>query len=160
MTIRGFGGDYGEYHLFHPVSETELLQVERRRGSVLPPDKITIVKGEKGLELATYYNDEIFSTFDHYRSTWDDFDIQEDLCGRYYSEDLDTYYTVFHKDSRLTLSPRGGKDLLFFQNLKDEFRAESRIIEVQRNESGRVTGFVVFLGATQEVGIDFEKLKE
>jgi len=158
MTIRGFCGDYGECHLFHPVSENEFVLVERRSGPVLPPGKIAFLKGEKGLEVNIYYNNELTSTYDHYRSRWDDFEVQQDLNGRYYCEDLDTYYNVIHKDSTLTLSSSRGNDILFFQNMDNEFRAESNIIEIQRDESCQVFGLNVFLGPTQEIGIAFKKL--
>jgi CubicO group peptidase (beta-lactamase class C family) len=79
--------------------------------------------------------------------------------GKYYSDELETFYTLQVKDSTLTLHIRNTKDIKLTPVEKDSFRGDVYFIgtmEFQRDDQGNVTGFTVSNGRTR--GIRFERI--
>lgn len=78
-------------------------------------------------------------------------------AGKYFSEELQTFYTVAQKDSSLVLQHYRLDDMNMTPGDKDSFSAGFPIAEIQfiRNDQGEVTGFKASNGRTR--GVLFEK---
>jgi len=86
-------------------------------------------------------------------------EVLEAYVGRYYSDELQTFYTLEMKDSTLTLLIRNTEDIKLNPTEEDSFRGSVFFIgemEFLRDDAGRVTGFSVSNGRTR--GIRFERI--
>jgi len=79
--------------------------------------------------------------------------------GRYYSEELQTFYTVAIEDSNLVLQHYRLDDMAMTPGDVDSFSAGFPIAEMEfiRNEEGRVTGFKASNGRTRDVLFEKEE---
>ncbi len=85
---------------------------------------------------------------------------QEDLMvytGRYFSDELETFYTLAVEDSSLVVKHRRMDDLKLTPSKKDTFSARFPIAELVfiRNDAGEATGLKVSNGRTR--GVKFNK---
>ena len=79
--------------------------------------------------------------------------------GKYYSDELATFYTLEVKDSTLTLLIRNTEDIELTPVEEDSFSGDAFFIgemKFLRDEAGNVTGFTVSNGRTR--GIRFGKV--
>ena len=79
-------------------------------------------------------------------------------AGRYYSEELDTDYTLTLRGNQLLATKKAGDDLLLAPQFADVFGDSKSLISARftREPRGRVTGFL--LNTSRMKGIDFKKL--
>jgi hypothetical protein len=73
----------------------------------------------------------------------------EDLAayaGTYYSEEIDTVYTIGVEGGSLTVRFRPAQKFALRPVYADAFEAEGNILRFTRDGSGRVDGFRVFAG--------------
>ena len=79
------------------------------------------------------------------------------FAGRYFSEELQTFYTVAEKDTGLVVQHRWLGDIPLTPTEEDTFSGEYPIDELvfTRDETGHVTGLSVSAGRTR--GVRFEK---
>jgi len=86
-------------------------------------------------------------------------EVLEEYMGRYFSEELQIFYTLEVKDSTLTLLIRNTEDIELSPVEKDNFKGDAFFIGEMvflRNDVGKVTGFDVSNGRTR--GIRFERI--
>lgn len=79
--------------------------------------------------------------------------------GRYFSEELETYYTVVVRDSTLVVQHRRLEDIDLKAGTVDHFTAGYPLaqLEFSRDDAGQLTGFEASNGRTRDVW--FEKLE-
>ncbi len=82
-------------------------------------------------------------------------EVLEAYAGRYYSDELQTFYTLEVKDSTLTLLIRNTEDIELKPMEEDSFQGMGEM-EFLRNDAGKVTGFDLSNGRTR--GIRFERI--
>jgi hypothetical protein len=82
----------------------------------------------------------------------------KEYAGTYYSEELDVRYRFMVRDGKLYLSFRNFPKDPFNPLIRDVFRLYGGFIRLnfQRNEQGRISGFLVNTGRV--VDLRFEKL--
>ncbi len=73
--------------------------------------------------------------------------------GRYFSEELETYYSVAIEDSALVMRHRRLEDIELTPGTEDNFTAGFPIAQVafSRDDDSRVTGFKASSGRTRDV---------
>lgn len=76
-------------------------------------------------------------------------------AGRYYSRELDTYWTLRVDGGRLVLRPLRGADIPLVPVYADAFRGQGRLIMFQRDGRQQVTGFDLALSRVR--GIRFAR---
>lgn len=81
-----------------------------------------------------------------------------EYVGRYYSEELDTEYTLTLRDKKLVAAKKIGDDLILAPQFADVFGDNKSLISARfmREPSGRVTGFS--LNTSRMKGLSFKKL--
>ena len=166
MTIKGDAsriqlnlfGFQGEPHTYLPVTESEFVLTERGVSDLNPPQRVRFRSDRNGLAIDIYYGEEVTTTYDRVRTSWHDFQKQENLDGSYYSEDLDVIYRVVHEDGMLRIRTMDGHEVSYLQVADDEFTSNLQFIDVRRDNSGEPIGFSVLGGPTQKIGIEFMRI--
>lgn len=81
-----------------------------------------------------------------------------EYAGRYYSEELDTEYTLTLQGNKLVARKKIGDDLILAPQFADAFGDSNRLISAKftREPGGRVTGFL--LNTSRMKGLSFKKL--
>lgn len=90
-----------------------------------------------------------------YEASMDDL---AEYSGKYFSEELETFYTIRLKDSSLVAGLRNFEDIELSTSEKDNFSADVFFIQemvFKRNEEGILNGFELSNGRTK--GVSFEK---
>jgi len=81
-----------------------------------------------------------------------------EYSGKYFSEELETFYTIKLKDSSLIAALRNLEDIELSTSEKDNFSADVFFIQemiFKRNDEGTINGFEISNGRTK--GVSFEK---
>lgn len=78
------------------------------------------------------------------------------LTGRYYSEELDTTWTLTVDQGALSVAGKRGPGMRLDTSFKDAFTSPVGLLRLHRNEQGRVTGFEISVGRARRIG--FERL--
>ncbi len=73
------------------------------------------------------------------------------FVGTYYSEELDTTYTVYIEDGKLMVRFRPAQRIALTPIYADAFESEGDIMRFSRDSSGRVAAFRVFAGRARHV---------
>tara|TARA_R110000868_G_scaffold306734_1_gene567990 strand:- start:22715 stop:24715 length:2001 start_codon:yes stop_codon:yes gene_type:complete len=81
----------------------------------------------------------------------------KNYTGTYFSEEIETFYTVSWSDSSITVNQRLIGDIEFSPIEEDKFTSSSIVSEIsfQRDENGKVSALLVSNGRT--LGVRFEK---
>jgi CubicO group peptidase (beta-lactamase class C family) len=90
-----------------------------------------------------------------YEASMDDL---AEYSGKYFSEELETFYTIKLKDSSLVAGLRNLEDIELATSEKDNFSADVFFIQemvFKRNEEGTINGFEISNGRTK--GVSFVK---
>jgi hypothetical protein len=73
------------------------------------------------------------------------------FVGTYYSEEIDTTYTLYIEDGKLMVRFRPAQRIALTPVYTDAFESEGDIMRFSRDSSGRVAAFRVFAGRAQHV---------
>jgi hypothetical protein len=73
------------------------------------------------------------------------------FVGTYYSEEIDTTYTVYVEDGKLMVRFRPAQRIALAPVYADAFEYEGNVLRFSRDSSGRVAGFRVFAGRARHV---------
>jgi CubicO group peptidase (beta-lactamase class C family) len=81
----------------------------------------------------------------------------EDFAGRYFSEELETFYTVALEEEELVLQQRRLDDVRLSAAEEDTFSGGMLTLSFERDRNGRVIGFYASNGRTRDVR--FERVR-
>jgi CubicO group peptidase (beta-lactamase class C family) len=84
-------------------------------------------------------------------------DDLEDFEGRYFSEELETFYTITVEEEKLTVRQRRMEDIHPSPGEKDTFNGGGLTFSFERDRNGVVIGFYLANGRTRDVR--FERLR-
>jgi len=73
------------------------------------------------------------------------------FAGTYYSEEIDTTYTVYVEDGKLMVRFRPAQRIALAPVYADAFEYEGNVLRFSRDSSGRVAAFRVFAGRARHV---------
>jgi len=148
----------GEPHKYSTVAENDFILSERRKSTLLPPNRVKFVDEEGSVRVDIYYGEEVHAVYDFLRRIQDDSIVPSDVPGVYYSHDLDTFYRVTLNKHKLLLR-NDISELSCLQITKNEFTYGEAVFEVQRNETGEATGLIFYSGPSDTKGLEFSKIK-
>lgn len=148
----------GEPHKYSAVAENDFILSERRKSTLLPPNRVKFVDEEDSIRVDIYYGEEVYAVYDFLRPIQDDSIVPSDVHGVYYSHELDTFYRVTLNKHKL-LMRNDISELSCLQITKNEFTYGEAVFEVQRNETGEVTGLIFYSGPADTKGLEFSKIK-
>jgi hypothetical protein len=80
-----------------------------------------------------------------------------EYAGAYFSEELETSYTVVVEDGRLVARHWRNDDVLLYPTAKDEFRGSVwwlRLVTFDRDSAGRVAGLRITNGRVRNLRFD------
>jgi hypothetical protein len=157
ITLNLFGFP-GEAHKYSAVAENDFILSERRKSTLLPPNRVKFVDEEGSIRIDIYYGEEVHAVYDFLRPIQDDSIIPFDVPGVYFSHELDTFYRITLNKHKLFLR-NDIFELSCFQITKNEFTIGETVFEVQRNETGEVTGLIFYSGPSDAKGLELSKIK-
>jgi hypothetical protein len=79
------------------------------------------------------------------------------LSGRYFSEELETYWEFVVSDGKLVVKQRRASDIPLTATTKDTFSGGALTLTVERDRSGQVIG--IYANATRSRDIRFARVR-
>jgi len=157
ITLNLFGFP-GEPHKYSAVAENDFILSERGKSTLLPPNRVKFVDEEGSIRVDIYYGEEVYAVYDFLRPIQDDSIVPSDIHGVYCSHELDTFYRVTLNKHKLLLR-NDISELSCLQITRNEFTYGEAVFEVQRNETGEVTGLIFYSGPSDTKGLEISKIK-
>lgn len=77
--------------------------------------------------------------------------VMDDFIGRYFSEEIETFYTLVIEDSALVMQHRRLDDSALTSGTKDEFTSGGGPVTFERDRNGKIIGMYLANGRTRDV---------